>query len=108
MNNKTQLHLMVSILMAIHPAFMDTAYPHHQKLLMLIKQLHQRSHQGIPQWIMDETHGSYQPPWFLSKSNPNPAFQPALGAVASFRFTLLASMNRVYSLFTCPELCHRE
>ena len=39
-----------------------------------MEQLHQRSHQGIPQWTMDETHGSWLPPtnyqWIYSHQPP--------------------------------------
>ena len=102
MNSKTELNLMV-FNRDVHPPEPpwtplpppqpEAPHAHHP-----MEQLHQRSHQGIPQWIMDEAHGSYQPsyknlipstlfnshchgsyqrPWFLSKSHPiNPAFNP--------------------------------
>jgi len=50
--------------MALHPApkshFPPPPEAPHAHLQM--EQRHQRSHQGIPQWTMDETHGSWLPP----------------------------------------------
>ena len=50
--------------MALHPApkshFPPPPEAPHAHLQM--EQLHQRSHQGIPQWTMDETHDSWLPP----------------------------------------------
>ena len=80
--------------MALHPApkshFPPPPEAPHAHLQM--EQRHQRSHQGIPQWTMDETHDPWLPPtnyqWIYSHQPPmdpiktsshtlNPALQPS-------------------------------
>ena len=62
-----------------------------------LEHLHQRSHQGIPQWTMDETHDSWLPPtnyqWIYSHQPPHGSYQNFIPYSEPCSLTLMVPIN---------------